>query len=79
MCSIRDDIEKEDAFRGLCSMVYMVPAGFSTSNFFSAKIVHDLHLPQVRANPTGALSSLAYMCKAIASWHVSLKFFSSPS
>ncbi|RWR80073.1 transportin-1 isoform X1 [Cinnamomum micranthum f. kanehirae] len=40
---IRDDIEKEDAFRGLCSMV--------------------------RANPTGALNSLAYMCKAIASWH----------
>ncbi|XP_059653889.1 transportin-1 [Cornus florida] len=40
---IRDDIEKEDAFRGLCAMV--------------------------RANPTGALSSLAFMCKAIASWH----------
>lgn len=43
LCMIRDDIEKEDAFRGLCSMV--------------------------RANPTGALNSLAYMCKAIASWH----------
>ncbi|PIA56714.1 hypothetical protein AQUCO_00700814v1 [Aquilegia coerulea] len=40
---IRDDIEKEDAFRGLCAMV--------------------------RANPSGALSSLVYMCKAIASWH----------
>ncbi|KAF5186502.1 Transportin-1 [Thalictrum thalictroides] len=39
---IRDDIEKEDAFRGLCAMV--------------------------RANPSGALSSLVYMCKAIASW-----------
>ncbi|KAK9132591.1 hypothetical protein Scep_012119 [Stephania cephalantha] len=40
---IRDDIEKEDAFRGLCAMV--------------------------RANPSGGLSSLLYMCKAIASWH----------
>ncbi|XP_010256339.1 PREDICTED: transportin-1-like [Nelumbo nucifera] len=40
---IRDDIEKEDAFRGLCALV--------------------------RENPTGALSSLVYMCKAIASWH----------
>ncbi|KAK4486439.1 hypothetical protein RD792_009117 [Penstemon davidsonii] len=40
---IRDDIEKEDAFRGLCAMV--------------------------RANPSGALNSLVFMCKAIASWH----------
>ncbi|KAI9127995.1 hypothetical protein K1719_000988 [Acacia pycnantha] len=40
---IRDDIEKEDAFRGLCAMV--------------------------RTNPSGALSSFDYMCKAIASWH----------
>ncbi|XAR72677.1 hypothetical protein NMG60_11019397 [Bertholletia excelsa] len=40
---IRDDIEKEDAFRGLCAMV--------------------------RVNPSGALSSLVFMCKAIASWH----------
>ncbi|KAF7127709.1 hypothetical protein RHSIM_Rhsim11G0193600 [Rhododendron simsii] len=40
---IRDDIEKEDAFRGLCAVV--------------------------RANPSGALSSLAFLCKAIASWH----------
>ncbi|KAI8024907.1 Transportin-1 [Camellia lanceoleosa] len=36
---IRDDIEKEDAFRGLCAMV--------------------------RANASGALSSLVFMCKAI--------------
>lgn len=41
--TIRDDIEKEDAFRGLCAMV--------------------------RANPSGALSSLVQMCQAIASWH----------
>lgn len=40
---IRDDVEKEDAFRGLCAMV--------------------------RANPSGALNSLVFMCKAIASWH----------
>ncbi|KDP33292.1 hypothetical protein JCGZ_13079 [Jatropha curcas] len=40
---IRDDVEKEDAFRGLCAMV--------------------------RANPSGGLSSLVFMCKAIASWH----------
>ncbi|XP_042508481.1 transportin-1-like isoform X2 [Macadamia integrifolia] len=40
---IRDDIEKEDAFRGLCAMV--------------------------RANPSGALNSLVFMCKAISSWH----------
>ncbi|KAL2516792.1 Transportin-1 [Abeliophyllum distichum] len=40
---IRDDIEKEDAFRGLCAMV--------------------------RANPSGALNSLVFMCKAIASWN----------
>ncbi|GFS34682.1 transportin 1 [Actinidia rufa] len=39
-----DDIEKEDAFRGLCAMVNNTPAG--------------------------ALSSLIFMCKAIASWHV---------
>ncbi|EHA8592563.1 putative Transportin-1 [Cocos nucifera] len=43
LCMIRDDFEKEDAFRGLCAMV--------------------------RANPSGAVSSLAYLCKAIASWH----------
>ncbi|KAI3924508.1 hypothetical protein MKW92_044556 [Papaver armeniacum] len=43
LSKIRDDVEKEDAFRGLCAMV--------------------------RANPSGALSSLAYMCIAIASWH----------
>ncbi|KAI8533210.1 hypothetical protein RHMOL_Rhmol11G0279500 [Rhododendron molle] len=46
---IRDDIEKEDAFRGLCAVV--------------------------RANPSGALSALAFLCKAIASWHVSCQFF----
>ncbi|KAL6211175.1 hypothetical protein ACLB2K_016402 [Fragaria x ananassa] len=46
---IRDDIEKEDAFRGLCALIF--------SNF------------QVRTNPSGALSSLIYMCSAIASWH----------
>ncbi|KAB5541615.1 hypothetical protein DKX38_014589 [Salix brachista] len=40
---IHDDIEKEDAFRGLCALV--------------------------RKNPSGALSSLVFMCKAIASWH----------
>ncbi|KAI3916084.1 hypothetical protein MKW98_004525 [Papaver atlanticum] len=43
LSKIRDDVEKEDAFRGLCAMV--------------------------RANPSGALSSLVYMCIAIASWH----------
>ncbi|XP_050232437.1 transportin-1 [Mercurialis annua] len=43
LSTIRDDIEKEDAFRGLCAMV--------------------------RANPSGGLSSLVFMCKAIASWH----------
>uniref|UniRef100_A0A2P2MHJ9 Uncharacterized protein MANES_11G097900 n=1 Tax=Rhizophora mucronata TaxID=61149 RepID=A0A2P2MHJ9_RHIMU len=43
LSTIHDDIEKEDAFRGLCAMV--------------------------RANPSGALSSLVFMCKAIASWH----------
>ncbi|KAL5788948.1 hypothetical protein ACOSP7_005897 [Xanthoceras sorbifolium] len=40
---IRDDIEKEDAFQGLCAMV--------------------------KANPSGALNSLVFMCRAIASWH----------
>ncbi|GJV85122.1 transportin-1-like protein isoform X1 [Tanacetum coccineum] len=43
LAMIRDDIEKEDAFRGLCLMV--------------------------KANPTGALSSLVFLCRAIASWH----------
>ncbi|KAJ9165919.1 hypothetical protein P3X46_020732 [Hevea brasiliensis] len=41
---IRDDVEKEDAFRGLFAIV--------------------------RLNPSGALNSLEYMCRAIASWHV---------
>ncbi|XP_022769253.1 transportin-1-like isoform X2 [Durio zibethinus] len=41
---IRDDIEKEDAFHGLCAIV--------------------------RTNPSGALNSLSYLCRAIASWHV---------
>ncbi|KAF2322678.1 hypothetical protein GH714_028450 [Hevea brasiliensis] len=36
LSTIRDDIEKEDAFRGLCAMA--------------------------RANPSGALSSLVFMC-----------------
>ncbi|KAK4775281.1 hypothetical protein SAY86_010216 [Trapa natans] len=40
---IRDDIEKEDAFRGLCALI--------------------------KANPSGALSSLVFMCNAIASWN----------
>ncbi|URD95428.1 hypothetical protein MUK42_30808 [Musa troglodytarum] len=40
---IRDDYEKEDAFRGLCAIV--------------------------RANPSGAVNSLSYLCKAVASWH----------
>ncbi|ONK73217.1 uncharacterized protein A4U43_C04F28570 [Asparagus officinalis] len=43
LCMIRDDFEKEDAFRGLCAMV--------------------------RTNPSGAVNSLTYMCKAIASWN----------
>ncbi|GLT75276.1 hypothetical protein SLA2020_470120 [Shorea laevis] len=43
LSTIRDDIEKEDAFRGLCAMV--------------------------RANPSGGLSSLVFICQAIASWH----------
>ncbi|KAK7256032.1 hypothetical protein RIF29_29464 [Crotalaria pallida] len=43
LAMIRDDIEKEDAFRGLCALV--------------------------KAHPSGALSSLVFMCKAIASWH----------
>lgn len=29
---------------------------------------------QVKANPSGALNSLVFMCKAIASWHVSFLF-----
>ncbi|KAG8374854.1 hypothetical protein BUALT_Bualt10G0038900 [Buddleja alternifolia] len=41
---IRDDVEKEDAFRGLCALI--------------------------KANPSGALNSLVFMCKAIASWHM---------
>ncbi|KAF5449020.1 hypothetical protein F2P56_029509 [Juglans regia] len=40
---IRDDVEKEDAFRGLCAVV--------------------------KVNPSGALGSLVFLCKAIASWH----------
>ncbi|CAL9040249.1 transportin-1-like isoform X2 [Musa acuminata AAA Group] len=43
LCIIRDDYEKEDAFRGLCAIV--------------------------RVNPSGVVSSLAYLCKAVASWH----------
>ncbi|XP_072964721.1 transportin-1-like isoform X1 [Typha angustifolia] len=43
LCMIRDNSEKEDAFRGLCSMV--------------------------KANPSTAVNSLPYICKAIASWH----------
>ncbi|CAL9085871.1 unnamed protein product [Musa textilis] len=43
LCMIRDDYEKEDAFRGLCAIV--------------------------RANPSGAVNSLSYLCKAVASWH----------
>ncbi|KAJ4715946.1 transportin 1 [Melia azedarach] len=43
LAMIRDDTEKEDAFRGLCAMV--------------------------KANPSGALNSLNFMCRAIASWH----------
>ncbi|XP_042471730.1 transportin-1-like [Zingiber officinale] len=43
LCMIRDDYEKEDAFRGLCAIA--------------------------RANPSGTVSSLGYLCKAVASWH----------
>ncbi|VVA99326.1 unnamed protein product [Arabis nemorensis] len=40
---VRDDIEKEDAFRGLCAVV--------------------------KVNPSGGVSSLVFICKAIASWN----------
>uniref|UniRef100_M4F875 Transportin-1 n=1 Tax=Brassica campestris TaxID=3711 RepID=M4F875_BRACM len=40
---VRDDLEKEDAFRGLCAVV--------------------------KVNPSGGVSSLVVICKAIASWH----------
>ncbi|RID72268.1 hypothetical protein BRARA_C04169 [Brassica rapa] len=40
---VRDDIEKEEAFRGLCAVV--------------------------KVNPSGGVSSLVFICKAIASWH----------
>jgi transportin-1 len=40
---VRDDIEKEDAFRGLCAVV--------------------------KVNPSGGVSSLVFICQAIASWH----------
>ncbi|CAN8271312.1 unnamed protein product [Cochlearia groenlandica] len=40
---VHDDLEKEDAFRGLCAVV--------------------------KANPSGGVSSLVFICKAIASWH----------
>ncbi|XP_072991613.1 transportin-1 isoform X1 [Typha latifolia] len=43
LCMIRDDYEKEDAFRGLCAVV--------------------------RTNPPGAVNSLAFICKAAASWN----------
>ncbi|CAN8270848.1 unnamed protein product [Cochlearia groenlandica] len=39
---VHDDIEKEDAFRGLCAVV--------------------------KANPSGGVSALVFICKAIASW-----------
>ncbi|KAL0677161.1 hypothetical protein Bca4012_005142 [Brassica carinata] len=40
---VRDDNEKEEAFRGLCAVV--------------------------KVNPSGGVSSLVFICKAIASWH----------
>ncbi|KAH0892180.1 hypothetical protein HID58_054609 [Brassica napus] len=40
---VRDDTEKEEAFRGLCAVV--------------------------KVNPSGGVSSLVFICKAIASWH----------
>ncbi|KAF2552995.1 hypothetical protein F2Q68_00033829 [Brassica cretica] len=43
LSTVRDDIEKEDAFRGLCAVV--------------------------KVNPSGGVSSLVFICKAIASWH----------
>ncbi|CAF2129261.1 unnamed protein product [Brassica napus] len=39
---VRDDIEKEESFRGLCAVV--------------------------KVNPSGGVSSLVFICKAIASW-----------
>ncbi|KAF8090062.1 hypothetical protein N665_0489s0003 [Sinapis alba] len=43
LSTVRDDIEKEDAFRGLCALI--------------------------KVNPSGGVSSLVFICKAIASWH----------
>ncbi|KAF8105268.1 hypothetical protein N665_0160s0004 [Sinapis alba] len=43
LSTVRDDIEKEDAFRGLCAVI--------------------------KVNPSGGVSSLVFICKAIASWH----------
>jgi transportin-1 len=74
LCRIRDDIEKEDAFRGLCAMVYIC---FLMNLFLKISVMKivawgSLKCCQVKANPSGALGSLVFMCKAIASWHVSL-------
>lgn len=70
---IRDDLEKEDAFRGLCAMVQPFFAYFNAA--ILVIICVDVLRPlQVRANPLGAVSSLAYLCKAIASWHVRTLF-----
>lgn len=46
---------------------------FITCKWIMIKILYlsiSIIVMQVRANPSGALSSLPFMCKAIASWHV---------
>ena len=76
LCRIRDDIEKEDAFRGLCAMVcqYFLNE-FIVWKYQQLKCCMGfLKCCQVKANPSGALSSLVFMCKAIASWHVRMAF-----
>lgn len=74
---IRDDIEKEDAFRGLCAMV-CTHSSYKICDMWTAQVIWAFPFCfQVRANPSGGLSSLIYMCKAIASWHVCIQSLSS--
>ncbi|KAL2924969.1 Transportin-1 [Bienertia sinuspersici] len=70
LAMIRDDIEKEDAFRGLCAMVSVFIIARDIFYVLLNLLFTDL-LPifQVKMNPNAALTSLPFLVKAIASWH----------
>lgn len=56
----------------MCNGKKLMFSWYSDGDFFAASFDNVINGFQVRANPSGALNALVFMCKAIASWHVNI-------